>query len=48
MVAAGQRQTNHLRQPEYKELSNFRHGEVPAKEAGFIQGKRVFNATILG
>jgi tetratricopeptide (TPR) repeat protein len=48
MVAAGQRQTNDLRQPEYKQPPNFRHGEVPAKEAGFIQGKRAFRGKIWG
>jgi hypothetical protein len=48
MVAAGQRQANLSQQPEYKEPPNFRHGEVPAKEAGFIPGKSPFASNILG
>jgi hypothetical protein len=48
MVAAGQRQTNHSQQPEYKQPPNFRHGEVPAKEAGFIPGMSPFASKILG
>jgi hypothetical protein len=42
MVAAVPGQTNHLPQRETKQLPNFRHGEVPAKEAGSIRGKRIF------
>jgi hypothetical protein len=37
-----------LQQREYKQPPNFRYGEVPAKEAGFIQGKGAFFAKILG
>jgi hypothetical protein len=48
MVAAGRRQTNHLQQPECKQPPNFRHGEVPAKDAGSISGKTAFLDAILG
>jgi hypothetical protein len=46
MVAAARQQTDHLKQPESKQPPNFSHGEVPAKEAGSIQGKRTFLAKI--
>jgi hypothetical protein len=46
MVAAVRRETDHLKQPESKQLPNFSHGEVPAKEAGSIQGKSTFLAKI--
>jgi hypothetical protein len=47
MVAAVRQQTDPLKQPESKQLPNFRHGEVPAKELDSIQGKRAFPAKIL-
>jgi hypothetical protein len=46
MVAAVRQQTDPLKQPESKQLPNFRHGEVPAKAAGSIRGKRAFLAKI--
>ena len=46
MVAAVRQQTDPLEQPESKQLPNFRHGEVPAKEAGSIRGRRLFLAKI--
>jgi hypothetical protein len=46
MVAAVRQQTDPLKQPESKQLPNFRHGEVPAKTAGSIRGKHAFLAKI--
>jgi hypothetical protein len=48
MVAAGWAQTARHGNGENKQSTNFRHGEVPAKEASFIRGMSAFFHTLFG
>jgi hypothetical protein len=48
MVAAAGEQNRGFGQSRSKHRANFSHGEVPAKEAGFIPGIRALFIVIFG